>query len=79
MITVLVVVRLMVDDIYKLKIAMIPFRGFPTRMVYLYYIYIMLEIHHSGRELSILKMTLRVRAVDVAMVVLLKTVMMMMM
>ena len=41
-------------------------RGFPTRMVYLYYIsclrytilvgnpqYIMLEIHHSGREPSI--------------------------
>ena len=26
------------------------FRGFPTRMVYLYYI--MLEIHHSGREPS---------------------------
>ena len=32
----------------------ITYRGFPTRMVYLYYV-VMLEIHHSGVEPSICK------------------------
>ena len=42
---------------YDVKTALFPtaaraLRWFPIRMVYLYYIYIMLEIHHSGRKPS---------------------------